>query len=163
MYEESFSTPLLVRYPKEIKPGTVVNDMVVNVDLAPTILDYAGVDIPSDIQGDSWRSIAAGNTIPWRDAVYYHYYEYPGPHMVKRHYGARTDRYKLIHFYYDVDEWELYDLEKDPYEMRNVYNNPAYVEVQEMMHGKLVDLRKEYGDSDELTQQFLDKHLSRRN
>ncbi len=163
MYEESFSTPLLVRYPKEIKPGTVVNDMVVNVDLAPTILDYAQVEIPTDMQGDSWRSIAAGKTIPWRDAVYYHYYEYPGPHMVKRHYGARTERYKLIHFYYDVDEWELYDLEKDPYEMRNVYNNPAYVEVQEMMHRKLIDLRKEYGDSDELTQQYLDNYLSRRN
>lgn len=163
MYEQSLSTPLLVRYPREIKPGSVVNEMVLNLDLAPTILDYAGIEKPSDMQGESWRAIAAGNTIPWRDAIYYHYYEYPGPHMVKRHYGVRTDRYKLIHFYYDIDEWEMYDLEKDPDEMQSIYNDPAYAQIRETLHQKLEELRKQYGDSDELTKQFLNEYLEKRN
>ncbi|MBW6533819.1 MAG: sulfatase [Mariniphaga sp.] len=162
MYEQSLSTPLLVRYPQEIKAGTVVREMVLNLDHAPTILDYAGVEIPSDMQGKSWRSVAAGKTIPWRDAVYYHYYEYPSVHMVKRHYGVRTDRYKLIHFYYDVDEWEMYDLQKDPDEMRNIYDDSAYSEVKEMLHIRLNELRNQYDDSDELTWQFLDDYLSKR-
>jgi len=161
MYEQSLSTPLLVRYPREIKPGTVVRQMVLNLDLAPTILDYAGVGIPSDMQGKSWRPIAAGKSVPWRDAIYYHYYEYPGPHMVKRHYGVRTNRYKLIHFYYDIDEWEMYDLQKDPNEMRNIYDDPAYSDVRKMLHKRLNELRKQYGDSDELTQRFLNKYLSK--
>jgi len=160
MYEQSFSTPLLARYPREISPGTKVREMVVNLDLAPTILDYAGVEIPPDMQGKSWREIAAGNAIPWRDAVYYHYYEYPSEHMVKRHYGIRTDRYKLIHFYYDVDEWEMYDLTKDPQEMRSVYDDPAYSEVQAMLHQRLEELREQYGDSDELNAQFIEEYLS---
>lgn len=162
MYEQSLSTPLLVRYPKEIEAGTVVDQMVMNLDHAPTFLDYAGIEIPEDMQGESWRPIAAGKDVPWRDAIYYHYYEYPGPHMVKRHYGVRTDRYKLIHFYYDVDEWELYDLEKDPNEMKSVYGDPTYAGVQEMLHAKLLELRAQYGDSDELQQQILDEHLARR-
>ncbi|MFP4366008.1 MAG: sulfatase [Bacteroidales bacterium] len=163
MYEESFTTPLLVRYPREVRAGTKVEEMVVNIDLAPTILDYAGIEIPSDMQGASWREIAAGKTIPWRDAVYYHYYEWPGPHMVKRHYGIRTDRYKLIHFYYDIDEWEMYDLLEDPNEMQSVYDDPAYSEVRAMMHQKLEEIRENYGDSDELTQEFLEEQLSRSN
>ncbi len=162
MYEESFSTPLLARFPREIRPGTVIDDMVVNLDLAPTILDYAGIDIPSDMQGASWREIAAGKTIPWRDAVYYHYYEWPAVHMVKRHYGVRTDRYKLIHFYYDIDEWEMYDLQEDPNEMRSIYNEPAYSEVQTMLHQRLKELREQYGDSDDLSRQFINDFLERR-
>lgn len=157
MYEPSLSTPLLVRYPKEIKPGTEVQQMVLNLDHAPTILDYAGVPIPEDMQGMSWRKAAAGQNVPWRDAIYYHYYEYPGPHDVKRHYGVRTDRYKLIHFYHDIDEWELYDLQTDPQELNNVYGNPAYAQVQENMHQKLKELRVQYGDSDELTKQFINQ------
>nr|MBI1229984.1 sulfatase-like hydrolase/transferase [Cytophagales bacterium] len=155
MYEESLSTPLMVRYPKEIKPGTVVEEMVMNLDHAPTILDYAGIAKPADMQGESWRKIAAGQSIPWRDAIYYHYYEYPGPHNVKRHYGVRTDRYKLIHFYHDVDEWEMYDLQTDPDEMNSIYGSPEYVEVQEKLHQRLEELRRQYGDSDELNQQFI--------
>ncbi|WP_209331645.1 sulfatase family protein [Lunatimonas salinarum] len=155
MYEQSLSTPLLVRYPKEIKAGTEVKQMVLNLDHAPTILDFAGVAIPQDMQGTSWRAVAAGKDVPWRDAIYYHYYEYPGPHNVKRHYGVRTDRYKLIHFYHDVDEWEMYDLQTDPDEMKSIYGDPAYSEVQAMLHQKLVDLRQQYGDSDELTQQYI--------
>lgn len=156
MYEESFRTPLLMRYPKEIKPGTVIDKMVQNVDYAPTFLDYAGVKIPSDMQGLSFRKLMNGKQGQWRDAIYYQYYEYPAEHMVKRHYGVRTDRYKLIHFYYDVDEWELYDLEKDPHEMKNVYNDPAYVDVQKTMHQRLSELRAKYGDSDELDRKFIE-------
>lgn len=160
MYEQSLSTPLLVRYPKEIKPGTVVNEMVLNLDHAPTILDYAGLAIPSDMQGKSWRTLTTGSNVPWRDAIYYHYYEYPGPHMVKRHYGVRTDRYKLIHFYHDVDEWEMYDLKNDPDEMNSIYNDPKSADIQESLHTRLEELRVEFGDSDELNRQFIEKSFS---
>jgi len=96
-----------------------------------------------------------------RDALYYHYYEYPSIHMVKRHYGVKTQRYKLIHFYYDIDEWELYDLETDPKEMNNVYGNPDYADVQAELHTRLEELRVQYGDSDELTQELLKSDLER--
>jgi len=163
MYEPSLSTPLLVRYPKEIKAGTEVMEMVLNLDHAPTILDFAGVDIPEDMQGKSWRGIASGKSVPWRDAIYYHYYEYPGPHNVKRHYGVRTDRYKLIHFYHDVDEWEMYDLKLDPQEMNSIYDKPEYAEVQNMLQKRLAELRLQYGDSDELSQQFIKLSTSNNN
>ncbi len=159
MYEESFRTPLLIRYPKEIKPGTVIDKLVQNLDFAPTLLDYAGVEAPEEMQGESFRDLVAGKTDKWRDVAYYTYYEYPAVHMVKRHYGVTTDRYKLIHFYYDVDEWELYDLETDPQEMNNQYNNPEYAEVRDMMHKKLEETREYYGDSDELNDLYLKKFL----
>ncbi|WP_257670777.1 sulfatase family protein [Parapedobacter tibetensis] len=155
MYEESLRTPLMIRYPKEIKAGTETDALVQNLDFAPTFLDYAGVEIPADIQGESFRKLVSGETKDWRDAIYYTYYEYPSVHMVKRHYGIRTDRYKLMHFYYDIDEWELYDLEKDPREMRNVYDDPEYKEVRETMHRKLEEVRKKYKDSDENNQRFI--------
>ncbi len=156
MYEESLRTPLLIRYPKEIKPGTVVSKMVQNLDYAPTILDYAGASVPGDMQGASFRKLAAGKPVKaWRDAIYYHYYEYlSNVHNVKRHYGVRTDRYKLIHFYYDVDEWEMYDLQKDPREMKSVYDDPGYADVRAMLHKKLTELRKKYKDSDGLGETF---------
>ncbi len=159
MYQESFRTPILMRYPEEIKPGTVVDKMVQNLDFAPTFLDYAGVTVPGDMQGLSFRKLAEGDSTNWRDAIYYTYYEYPSIHMVKRHYGVRTDRYKLMHFYYDIDEWELYDLQKDPHEMHNVYDDPAYADVQKMMHGRLTELRKKYGDSDANDQRYLKEYL----
>lgn len=159
MYEESLRTPLLIKYPKEIKPGIRVDEMVQNLDFAPTFLDYAGVDIPDDMQGKSFRTLMTNKNTEWRDAIYYTYYEYPSIHMVKRHYGIRTERYKLIHFYYDIDEWELYDLKKDPNEMQNVYNDPEYAEVRNRMHQKLKELRKKYGDSDENDKEFLEKYL----
>jgi arylsulfatase A-like enzyme len=155
MYEESFRTPLLIRYPKEIKPGTKIDKLIQNLDFAPTFLDYAGINIPSDMQGESFRNLIAGKTGKWRDAVYYTYYEYPGVHAVKRHYGVATERYKLMHFYYDIDEWEMYDLQTDPQEMKNIYKNPAYAGVQKMMHERLAELRKQYGDSDENDQKFI--------
>jgi arylsulfatase A-like enzyme len=84
---------------------------VQNLDFAPTMLDYAQVKIPADMQGESFKDLVSMKTKKWRDAIYYTYYEYPSIHMVKRHYGIKTERYKLIHFYYDIDEWELYDLQ----------------------------------------------------
>lgn len=160
MYEESLRTPLLIRYPKEIKAHSKSDALVQNLDFAPTFLDYAGIEIPEDIQGKSFRKLMSGEQTEWRDGIYYTYYEYPSVHMVKRHYGIRTERYKLIHFYYDIDEWELYDLEKDPKEMTNVYADPAYREVKEEMHKKLTELREKYGDSDENDRQFLENYLS---
>jgi len=159
MYEESLRTPLLIRYPKEIKPGTKINNLVQNLDFAPTFLDYAGIEIPEEMQGESFRDLVAGKTSVFRDAVYYTYYEYPAVHMVKRHYGVATQRYKLIHFYYDIDEWEMYDLQTDPNEMQNIYDEPEYAEVQKMLHERLTELRTQYGDSDELDQIYLKKYL----
>ena len=161
MYEESFRTPLLIRYPREIKPGTKIDELVQNLDFAPTFLDYAGIDIPGDIQGESFRKLVSGESSEWRDAVYYTYYEYPSVHMVKRHYGVATKRYKLMHFYYDIDEWEMYDLEKDPLEMQNIYGDPGYADVQKDLHEKLEALREKYGDSDENNQKYLQPILDR--
>ena len=159
MYEESFRIPLLMQYPKEIKPGTTIRNLVQNLDFAPTFLDYADIEIPDYIQGRSFRKLVAGETDEWRDAVYYTYYEYPGAHAVKRHYGIATDRYKLMHFYYDIDEWEMYDLKEDSMEMNNIYGDPAYGVVQEMLHTRLEELRKHYGDSDELSDKLLKSYL----
>jgi arylsulfatase A-like enzyme len=162
MYEESLKTPMLMRYPKEIPAGSVVDKMIQNLDFAPTFLDYAGVEIPQDMQGASFRNIVNQKGGEWRDAIYYTYYEYPSVHMVKRHYGVRTDRYKLMHFYYDIDEWELYDLQEDPSEMNNLYDNPAYEEVQKRLHQRLSELRDQYGDSDSLDQMHIERYLSSR-
>ena len=159
MYEESFRTPLLMRYPKEIKAGEKLDQLVQNLDFAPTFLDYAGVDIPDDIQGESFRRVVSGKTDNYRDHAYYTYYEYPAEHSVMRHYGIRTDRYKLIHFYHDKDYWELYDLDEDPTEMNNVYGQPGYTVVQAALHKKLIEVRESYGDSDELDQEHLTRFL----
>lgn len=146
MYEESFRTPLLIRWPRVTQPGSVNGQLVQNLDFAETILEAAQVKIPAEMQGRSLVPLLKGEKVDWREALYYHYYEYPGIHAVKRHNGIRTDRYKLIHFYYDVDEWELYDLEMDPQEMNNVYEDAAYMEVRENMHEKLIELMHEYKD-----------------
>ena len=147
MYEESFRTPLMIRWPAKIKPGSVNRDLVLNLDFPETFLEAAGVEIPADMQGQSLMKLLSGEATDWRDAIYYHYYEYPGPHSVRRHYGVRTDRYKLIYFYEkDVDEWELYDLQKDPQELRSVYNEPDYQAIVAMMKEKLKALRAQYAD-----------------
>lgn len=159
IYEESFRTPLLMRYPKEIAPGTQIGKLVQNLDFAPTFLDYAKIDIPKEMQGKSFRNLVAGKTDEWRDAVYYTYYEYPSVHMVKRHYGIVTDRYKLVHFYYDIDEWEMYDLQTDPMEMKNIYNEVSYANVRNDLHKRLEELRTYYGDSDENNQKYLNEYL----
>jgi arylsulfatase A-like enzyme len=160
MYEESLRTPLLMRYPKEIPEGSTVNKMIQNLDFAPTFLDYAGIEKPEDMQGESFRNIVNKKGGAWRDAIYYTYYEYPSVHMVKRHYGVRTERYKLMHFYYDIDEWELYDLEKDPSEMNNLYDNPDYLNVQKKLHLRLSELREKYGDSDSLDQMHIKRYIA---
>lgn len=161
MYEESFRTPLLIRYPKKIKPNSVNTDLVQNIDFAPTILDVVGLNIPEQMQGKSLLPLFEGNNKDWRDALYYHYYEYPGIHMVKRHYGVRTKKYKLIHFYYDIEAWEMYDLENDPNEMNNIYNNPNYDKIQIQLHSKLDELRVLYKDSDSLNNVFIKSDLER--
>ncbi len=146
MYEESFRTPLLVRWPGKVKPGSVSRQMVMNLDFAETFLDIAGAKIPADMQGASLLPILTGqDDVQWRQSLYYHYYEFPGAHSVRRHYGVRTDRYKLIHFYQE-DLWELFDLEKDPNELRSVYKDAAYAEVVKELKQELERLRKQYGD-----------------
>jgi arylsulfatase A-like enzyme len=150
MYEESLRMPLIVRFPREVEPAVNVRDMVLNLDFAPTFLDYAGLEAPAGMQGRSIRNILRGRTpADWRKSIYYHYYEYPAVHMVKRHYGVRTDRYKLIHFYYDIDAWELYDLEKDPRELRNLYGDPSFAGLTASLKAELERLRRQYGDTDE--------------
>ncbi len=143
MYEESFRTPLLVKLPGG-KKG-VVDQLVQNIDYAPTFLELAGVEVPEDIQGESLLPLLKGdNPKDWRKSLYYHFYEYPSEHMVKRHYGVRTDRYKLIHFYHDIDHWELYDLEKDPSEMNNIYGKPGTEEITKELNIELARLRTQY-------------------
>lgn len=146
MYEESLAMPLLIQYPKAIKPGTEINALTQNLDFAPTFLDFAGVEIPSDMQGKSLRPLfdQSASEENFRNAVYYHYYDFPAFHMVKKHYGVRTERYKLIHFYDDIDEWELYDLQKDPLEEHNLYNTEEYAQIQKELHQTLDSLQKEY-------------------
>jgi arylsulfatase A-like enzyme len=156
MFEESYRTPLLIRWPGTTKPGSINKDLVSNLDFAETILDMAGVKIPSDMQGLSMVPVLKGKTpASWRKEHYYHYYEYPAVHSVKRHYGISTERYKLIHYYYDIDEWELFDLKSDPQEMKNVYNNPAYTSIKTDLHKRLEKLMVKYKDSEELAKSLL--------
>ncbi len=150
MYEESFRTPLLMRLPAGYKAKGSIDQMVQNIDLAPTFLEMAGVKPPPEMQGLSMMHILKGEKgRKWRDAVYYQYYEYPGEHQVRRHYGIRTDRYKLIHFYRDIDAWELYDMESDPHEMKNLIDDPAYTAVLNDLKIRLGELRKAYGVPEE--------------
>lgn len=148
MYEESFRMPLVVRWPGVVQPGSVNEDLVSNLDFAETFLDIAGAKIPADMQGRSLLPLLKGKTpADWRQSLYYHYYEFfanrRAAHMVRRHYGVRTKRYKLIYFY-NIDEWELYDLEKDPREMKSVYNDPAYADVVQRLKAELQRLQRLY-------------------
>jgi arylsulfatase A-like enzyme len=146
MYEESFRTPLLVRWPGKVEAGSVSNTMVMNLDLAETFLDIAGVDVPADMQGRSIVPVLKGQTPDdWRKSVYYHYYEFPQPHYVHPHRGVRTERHKLIHFY-TIDQWELFDLEKDPQEMKSVYDDPAYAQTVADLKQELTRLMEHYQD-----------------
>ncbi len=146
MYEESFAMPMLMKYPKGIKPGTIVEGLTQNLDFAETFLDYAQVKIPEDMQGKSLRPLLEGtiDADDFRDAIYYHYYDFPAFHMVKKHYGVRTKRYKLMHFYDDIDTWELYDLNEDPKEIHNQIDNPEYDAVEVQLRQKLNFLQKQY-------------------
>ncbi|MEO0507952.1 MAG: sulfatase [Bacteroidota bacterium] len=159
IYDQSFKTPLMIKWPGVIKPKSIENEMVQNLDFAQTLLEAAQISPPSDMQGESLIPLLKGEKGQWtRDAVYYHYYEYPAVHMVKRHYGIVNKQYKLVHFYHDVDEWELYDRAKDPHEMKNEYHNPKYAPIVKTLTKNLYDLRKKYKDSLSLDQKFIDMY-----
>ena len=159
MYEESLNTPLVMRMPtkydKPVAHGDIT-EMVQNIDYAPTFLELAGAPVPADIQGVSLLPLLEGkHPKDWRKSLYYHYYEYPAEHSVRRHYGVRTaDGWKLIHFYpsagehpkQQVDQWEMYDLNADPHEMHNIYGQPAYAKQQKRLQKELVKLQKQYDD-----------------
>ncbi|WP_036691736.1 sulfatase family protein [Pedobacter glucosidilyticus] len=147
MYEESFRTPMVMRYPRVVKAGTVSENMILNLDIAPTMLDIAGLAIPKEMQGESFMPIITGDKKKERDAIFYHYYE-NGEHAVSPHFGIRTKRYKLIRFYKKVEGWELYDLEKDPYEIHNVYDNPVYQKVIPALKSRMIQLIDKYEDTD---------------
>ena len=153
MYEESLKMPLIISWPGVTKPGSKNTDLVQNLDYAETFLEMAGAEIPSDMQGLSLVPLLKGETpAKWRDAIYYHYYEYPSVHMVPRHYGIRTDRFKLMHFYQFGEEWEFYDLDADPGELMNQYNNPYYADEVAEMKKKLEEIRKFYDDDSDVSE-----------
>ncbi len=145
MYEESLRMPFIIRYSGKVKAGRKNDNTILNIDFAPTLLDMAGLRPPKEIQGKSFAPLLFNtDKTGFRKAMYYHYYEYPKWHSVQPHYGIRTERYKLIHFYYDIDVWELFDLEKDPNELTNVYDDLEYEEVVKKLKRKLSRLQREY-------------------
>lgn len=147
MYEPSLRMPFVIRYPASVTKGQVNDDIITNIDFAPTILDMAGVDIPTEIQGSSFAANIVGETSPdWQKSMYYHYYEFPFWHHVQPHYGVRNQRYKLIHFYYNIDVWELYDLKNDPNEMNNLINHPDYQDVVKELKIEVTRQQQKYGD-----------------
>lgn len=147
MYEESMHTPLIMRLPKGFDRKGDITELVQNIDYAPTFLELAGAPVPEDIQGVSLLPLLKGEKpADWRKSLYYHFYEYPAEHMVKRHYGVRTERYKLIHFYNDIDVWELYDLQADPTEMHNLYGQKEYESVVTELKAELARLQEQYND-----------------
>ena len=143
MYEESSKMPFVMRFPNHLKKGVNTN-IISEIDIAPTLLDFAGVDVPKDIQGKSFANISEGKDNKWRDAYYYHYYEYPWWHHIQPHYGIRTSDWKLIHFYYSMDVWELYDMKNDPEEMHNIYGKVGYEEITFDLKNQLINLQDEY-------------------
>jgi arylsulfatase A-like enzyme len=151
MYEECLRMPFLIRYPEKIKAGKVNDAMILNVDFAPTFLEYAGLSAPKEVQGHSIVPLLRGEKPKdWRTSMYYRYYHYPGDHRVQKHYGVRTERYKLIYFN-ELKEWELFDLKKDPNEMKSVYGDPKYANVQKEMLAELRRLRTELNDQDQFS------------
>ncbi|MQP25657.1 sulfatase-like hydrolase/transferase [Flavobacterium sp. LMO8] len=144
IYEETIRMPFIVRYPKMVKPSTVNNDIVRNIDFAPTLLDLANIKADEKLQGVSFKPLLLNKTPKnWNQAAYYHYYEFPYWHHVQPHYGIRTQKYTLAHFYYNIDVWEFYDLEKDPMQMNNAINDPKYkdviVELKKQLKGLMVE------------------------
>lgn len=149
MYEESLKMPLLMQLPGLIEPGRTIEAMTQNLDFAPTFLDLAGgTSLAADMQGRSFAGLLRGENDDFKDAIYYHYYDFPAFHMVKRQYGVRTQRYKLIHFYDDIDQWEFYDLKRDPQELHNAIEDENYTAVIARMHKKLDSLQELYKVTD---------------
>jgi len=156
MYEESLRMPLLVSWPGHIQPGALDSNIVLNVDFAPTLLELAGLPVPADMQGRSFAPLLRSQRPnDWRTSMYYRYYHYPADHQVQPHLGVRTERYKLIHFN-KLDEWELYDLAKDPHEMKNVYADPAQTATVATLKTELARLRQELDDRDQFADQMGD-------
>ncbi|MBB2149254.1 sulfatase family protein [Pedobacter gandavensis] len=147
IYEESFRTPMVMRYPGVIKPGSVSKDFVMNLDIAPTMLDAAGIAIPKDIQGKSMLPQLRDKKTAGRKVMFYHYYE-NGEHSVSPHFGIRNSRYKLIRFYKRVNSWELFDLKKDPNELNNLYGKPGYEKITAEMKKELDAQIASYEDQD---------------
>lgn len=146
MYNESFKTPMMIRYPGGFKGERKSDAYVLNLDIAPTLLDLAGIPIPADMQGSSMKPLlTTGKDKTWRKEVYYHYYE--KSFGLSRHYGIRTQRYKLIHFYDPVNSWELYDLKSDPEEMYNIYSDTRHSATVSLLKKKLKELQVKYKDS----------------
>ncbi|MCM4165405.1 MULTISPECIES: sulfatase [unclassified Arenibacter] len=151
MYEPSFRTPLLMQWPRTINPGKKIDAMVQNLDFAQTFLEVAGVpEMGKEMQGESFKGLLDGSRseTDFREIIYYHYYDFPAFHMVKKHYGIRTNRYKLMHFYDDIDQWELYDLKKDPLEKNNLIEDGKYSDVLIEMHRKLDSVQDFYKVTD---------------
>jgi arylsulfatase A-like enzyme len=145
MYKEAFRTPMMIRYPRLFKGGRKTDAYVLNLDIAPTLLDLSGIAVPPDMQGVSFKKLLInGRDKNWRKEIYYHYYE--KSFGLTRHYGIRTKRYKLIHFYDPVDSWELYDLEKDPSEMHNIYSDPKKAGIIASLKSQLKALQVKYKD-----------------
>jgi len=151
MYEESMRIPLIVRTPSS-KGGSKVGNLVQNIDYAPTILSLAGLAVPEGMQGEDLSPLLGGKTKSaskaWRSSLYYQYCDYPGEYSVCNHYGVRTERYSLMHFYGAVEEWELFDLQSDPSQMRNIYGEPGTVDLTQPLKEELSRLRKLYGAED---------------
>lgn len=147
MYEESFRTPMVMRYPGIVKPGMQNNHMVMNLDIAPTLLHAAGIKVPADMQGKSFLPLLKNKKEEGRSTMYYHYYE-NGEHAVSPHFGISTGRYKLIRFYTRVTGWELYDLKKDKTEMKNLYGQPGYEKITTALKKQLMKLILEYDDTE---------------
>lgn len=147
MYTESFRTPMMIRYPGAFKGHQQTNADVLNLDIAPTLLDLSGIEVPADMQGVSMKKLlTTGKDKDWRKEIYYHYYE--KSFGLTRHYGIKTERYKLIHFYDPVNAWELYDLKKDPKEMHNIYNDPKNNALIASLKEKLHALQVKYKDEE---------------
>ena len=150
MYEESLKMPLVVKWPGVTKGGSVNKHLVQNLDYAETFLDIAGAKIPGDMQGDSLVPLLQGKSPEdWRTAIYFHYFEYPSVHMVARHYGIRGERFKLMRFY-QFDEWEFYDLDQDPDERKNLYNDPKYAGEIAKLKSDLETLKTHYQDDSDV-------------
>jgi len=150
IFEESLRTPLMVKWPGKVRPGSTNNNIVSLIDFAETFLDIAGLPIPTEMQGRSLVPLLTGSVpTDWRKSLYYHYYEFPVPHRVRPHYGVITDRFKLVHYYKpDVDDWELLDRTKDPLEVKNFYRDPAYSDTVKELHQELSRLRTEVQETE---------------
>lgn len=147
MYEESFRTPMVMRYPALLPQHSVIDVKIVNADIAPTLLELAAVKKPKDMQGESFVHVLKNNKEEHRKVLFYHYFE-NGEHAVSPHFGVRDDRYKLIRYYKRVENWELFDLNKDPHELQNVYKDPAYSDVVKMMKKKLAAQIQKFDDKE---------------